>query len=167
MKRLFSLLLLVTMLIAGSQVFASETNPPSKDQVRQRFEQRLNLSEKQKAKAKKIHQKGQEQMKPVMVQINEKREEIKKLKSGTSPDKATQEKIKQNMDELKVLEQKAREIRKANSQEFEKILNKKQKNELEKMKAEGRANFHKHHPPRPPFNMFPPAKPPVQPPVEK
>ena len=44
-----------------------------------------------------------------------------------------------------------KEIRKKNSQEFESILNKKQKAELEKMKSEGRARFEQNHPPRPPF----------------
>ena len=66
-------------------------------------------------------------------------------------EKMQQERIAELLQEIKDLEKKAREIRKANSQEFEKILTKKQLNELAKMKAEGRAQFEKNHPARPPF----------------
>ena len=62
-----------------------------------------------------------------------------------------QERINQLNIEIKELEKQADEIRKKNTQEFEKILNKKQKAELEQMKAEGRARFERKHPPRPPF----------------
>ena len=175
MKKLFSLILSLSIVIgavAFNQVQASEADAGAavktktekcgnckefqhKKQMKQDFEKRLNLTDKQKEKAKKIHQKGFEQMKPIMKQTAEKRKEIEAIKANndlTEQDK--QEQIKQKVEEMKALHKQAHEIRKANSQEFEKILNKKQKQELEKMKAEGRARFEKKHPPRKPFDMF-------------
>ena len=53
MKKLFSLLLFATLII-GYNAALAETNPPvqsipTKEQMKQRFEQRLNLTDKQKA----------------------------------------------------------------------------------------------------------------------
>ena len=124
---------------------------PSKEEMKKRFEQRLNLTEKQKEKAKIIHQQGRQQMKPIMMQIEVKRQEIETVKLSKISDKMQQEKIDQLNIEIKALEKQADEIRKKNTQEFESILNKKQKAELEQMKAEGRARFERNHPPRPPF----------------
>ncbi|MBQ8460163.1 hypothetical protein IJ541_08700 [bacterium] len=176
MKKLLPLLLFSAMLIPvqSLEVFAAETNAkqetqsvvrqkPSKEEMRKQFEQRLNLSDKQKEKAKAIHQKGHEEMKPVMMQIALKHQELKNLKTSDLSEQAKTEKTEQLKAEIKELDKQAQEIRKKNTQEFEKILNKKQKAELEKMKAEGRARFEKHHPPRPPFQglgapsfLFPP-----------
>lgn len=167
MKKTLSVLLLCAVLAIGSGVKASENSdsvkikdkPPvecPKQMKKHKFEKRLNLTDKQKEKAKAIHQKGFEEMKPVMEQIKALKKDIYETKKSTLDEKAKTEKIKKDVEELKVLEKKAREIRKANSQEFEKILTKKQKKELEKMKAEGRARFEKRHHPRPPFKMFNP-----------
>ena len=186
MKKGLATLILCAVLAIGTSVMASETTdiPTKKDRPpvecpkkmkKHMFEQRLNLTDKQKEKAKAIHQKGFEQMKPVMTQIKELRKNIAETKKSDLDEKTKSEKIKKTAEELKVLEKKANEIRKANSQEFEKILTKKQKKELEKMKAEGRAKFERKHRPRPPFSMFdseqkgdgaflppPPPKPPVE-----
>lgn len=166
MKKTLSMLLLCAVLAIGTGVNASENadsdkikRPPCecpKQLKKQNFEKRLNLSEKQKEKAKAIHQKGFEQMKPVMEQIKTLKKDIYETKKSDLDEKAKSEKIKKDVEELKVLEKKAHEIRKANSEEFEKILTKKQKKELDKMKAEGRAKFEREHRPRPPFNMFDP-----------
>ena len=195
MKKLFSLILSLSVVLGGiafNQATAAETNETAvktktekcvnckpqhhQKQLKQNFEKRLNLSDKQKEKAKKIHQKGFEQMKPIMEQTATKRKEIETIKANKDlTEQQKQEQIKTKVDELKTLNKQAQEIRKSNSQEFEKILNKKQKKELEKMKAEGRAKFEKHHPPRKPFDMFgapnfwgqKPLFPPVQPPTPK
>ena len=53
--------------------------PTQKEQMRRQFEQRLNLSEKQKEKARAIHQQGREEMKPVMMQLSVKRQELEML----------------------------------------------------------------------------------------
>lgn len=160
MKNLLSTLI-VFSLIAGftftlPAYSADNTTPPPppsrKEFAKQQFEKRLNLSDKQKEKAKALHEKGREQIHPVMEKIKAKNQELKEIKSSTNLDEtAKQEKISKIKSEIKALDRQAREIRKENSAEFEKILNKKQKKELEKMKSEGRANFEKHHPPRPPF----------------
>lgn len=124
---------------------------PTKEEIKKRFEQRLNLTEKQKEKAKLIHQQGRQQIRPIMMQIAVKRQEIETVKLSRISEKMQQERINQLNIEIKELEKQADEIRKKNTQEFEKILNKKQKAELEQMKAEGRARFARKHPPRPPF----------------
>ncbi len=125
--------------------------PPSREMMRQKFEQRLNLTDKQKEQARAIHKKGREQMKPIMDQIIYKRQEIDAISKTKMLERTKQEQIAEITTQIRELEKKANEIRKANSQEFENILNKKQKKELAKMKAEGRAEFEKNHPARPPF----------------
>ena len=124
---------------------------PNKEKMRKEFEQRLNLTDKQKEKAKKIHQQGREQMKPIMEKMAAKNIQLQTVQNSdlSSEEKAKQ--IAQLKTDIKDLDKKAREMRKKNSEEFEKILNKNQKAELEKMKAEGRARFEKKHKARPPF----------------
>ena len=124
---------------------------PSKEQMRKQFEQRLNLTDKQKEKARIIHQQGREEMRPVMIQLSAKHQDIETVKLSRISEKAQKERIAQINTEIKELEKQAQEIRKKNSQEFESILNKKQKAELEKMKAEGRERFERYHKARPPF----------------
>lgn len=163
MKKLLPVLLLSAVLTIGSvQAMAGETTDkipqkPQKEQCmkqKQNFEKRLNLTEKQKEKAKKIHQKGAKQMKPLMEKRGKLRKDIEQIKKSDLDETKKHEQIDNKIKELKALDKKAHEIRKSNSKEFEKILTKEQKIELEKMKAEGRKKFEKHHPPRPPFNMF-------------
>ena len=165
MKKLLPILLLSAVLTIGTvQANADETadkipQKPQKEQcqrTKQTFEKRLNLTEKQKEKAKKIHQKGAKQMKPLMEKKGELRKEIKEIKKSELDETQKREQIDKKIKEIKALDKKAQNIRKTNSKEFEKILTKEQQTELEKMKAEGRKKFEKHHPPRPPFNMFPP-----------
>lgn len=180
MKKTLSLLFITFLLIFGTTgTFANPPrentsimhNRPSKEQMRKEFEQRLNLSEKQKEKAKLLHAQGREQMKPVIMQIEMKRQEIETVKLSRMAERMQQEKISQLNNEIKELEKQAQEIRKKNTQEFEKILNKKQRTELEKMKAEGRARFEQNHPARAPFrglgtpNFL--LRPLLPPPVEK
>jgi len=175
MKKIFSLVIMTLLISLNCTYNAAladnvQQHPqrPSKEQLRQRFEQRLNLTDKQKEQAKVIHQKGKEQMKPIIEQIVQKRQEVEAIKLSRMSDKMQQEKIGKLTAEIGELEKKAHEIRKVNSQEFEKILNKRQKNELAKMKAEGRARFEKNHPARQPFNGmgFSMPKPLFQPPTE-
>ena len=126
-------------------------NRPSKQEMKQKFEERLNLTEKQKTQAKKIHEKGKTQMEPIMEKIQAKREEMQALKTSELTLEEKTQTYKQLRTELQTLDKKAQEIRKKNSEEFEKILTKEQKEELAKMKEEGRAKFEKTHPARAPF----------------
>ena len=155
MKKLFSLILSLTIVIAGFAFSPANAENPQGKKMGQVFEKRLNLTEKQKEKAKVIHKKGHQEMKPVMDKIITKRKEIMTIKKDeTISEDVKQQKINTLNEEIKELNKQAGEIRKKNSKDFEKILNKKQKKELEKMKSEGRANFEKNHPPRKPFDMF-------------
>ena len=188
MKKMFSLLLLASVLtLSSTSVYAQKTEEaktdatqqqevektevPTKEEMKKQFEQRLNLSDKQKEKAKAIHNQGREEMKPIMIQIQQKHKEIEMVKLSRMAEKMQQEKIAQLTTEIQALEKQAHEIRKKNSKEFERILNKKQKAELETMKAEGRARFEKYHKARTPFqglgtpNMF--LKPLLPPPAQK
>ena len=131
--------------------YPAQPPKPNKEELKRQFEQRLQLTDKQKEQAKVIHQKGREKIKPVMMQIDYKRQEIEMIRLSRMSERMQKEKTDQLMLEIKDLEKQADTIRKENTQEFEKILTKKQKAELEKMKAEGRARFAKNHPPRPPF----------------
>ncbi len=85
------------------------------------------------------------------MQIELKKQEIETVRLSRIAVKAQEEKINQLQQEIAQLEKQAQEIRKKNSQEFEKLLNKKQKAELDKMKAEGRAKYEERHKARPPF----------------
>ncbi len=140
-------------------VFAAQTpvktpeavQRPSRQEMRKMFEQRLKLTEKQKQKAAQIHKEGKEQIKPVIMKLDLKRQELEMVKLSKMSERAQQEKATELNAEIKELEKQAQDIRKKNTQEFESILNKKQKAELEIMKAEGRARFERKHPPRAPF----------------
>ena len=90
-------------------------------------------------------------MRPIMEQIEQKRQEIEAVKLSRMAERMQQERIAQISAEIKDLEKQAQDVRKKNSQEFEKILNKKQKTELDKMKAEGRARYEQFQRVRPPF----------------
>ncbi len=178
MKKILTLLMLSAVLTIGTNSVNAQEAVQKKErpnieqhkQMKQNFEQRLNLTDKQKAKAKKIHQKGFKQMEPIMKEMGALRKDIATVKKSDMEEAAKKEKLQKDFDKLKELDKKAREIRKSNSKEFEKILTKDQKAELEKMKAEGRKKFEKKHPPRPPFGMFGPdfkGPKPLFPPVEK
>lgn len=161
-KILLSSLLLVSIFAVGNgnMVFAQNPQAPNsqsvlrqnpKEAMRRQFEQRLNLTDKQKEKARQIHKQGREEIAPIMMKIEVKRQEIETVKLTKMVKRAQDERIEEINAEIRALEKQAQEIRRKNSQEFESILNKKQKAELEKMKAEGRARFEQNHPPRAPF----------------
>ena len=192
--------LLLTAIISialSSQVFAGETgsktpekqvarvelqkmHKPPMAQHKADFGKRLNLTEEQKAQAKEIHQKGFEEIKPLMEKIKLKHEEIEAVKRSSLAPEAQAEKIVQLRKEVRELKRQTREIQMKNMKEFESILTDKQKNELKKMKEEGRKNFEKTHkkqmfkmPQKPGFGcpkkpgVGCPKKPPIGLPVEK
>lgn len=135
--------------------------PVNFEKKRAEFENRLKLTDEQKAKAKEIRQKGHEEMKPVMEKIKVKYDEIANIKRNKMAEHAQQEQIAEVQKQIKALKRHAHEIRMKNMKEFESILTKKQLKELKKMKEEGRKNFEKefkkHHPQGGPgFRPFPP-----------
>ncbi len=119
--------------------------PPTKEQMekkREEFAARLQLSEEQKAQAKVIHEKGMQEMKPVMEKIKAEKCKIKAVKADTKlSDEKKAAKIKPIKEEMKKCMQEAKAIRQKNAKEFEAILTDAQKQELAKMKEEGRQKF--------------------------
>ena len=107
------------------------------------FEKRLALTEEQKAKAKEIRIKGHEKIKPVIEEIKSKKQEAKMVKMSRIAVQMQEEKLAILDKEIKALEKKAHDIRKANMKEFESILTLKQRRILKQMKKEGRKNYHK------------------------
>ena len=108
-----------------------------------KFEKRLKLTDEQKAKAKEIHQKGFEEMKPIMDKIQLKREEIAAIMRTKLMPEEQAARVAEVKKEIRTLKRQAHDIRVKNMKEFESILTKKQLKEFEKMKAEGRKKFDK------------------------
>ena len=122
------------------------------------FENRLGLTEEQKIKAKEIRIKGHEKIKPVIEEIKAKKQEAKMVKMSRIAVQVQEERLAEIDAELKVLEKKAHDIRKANMKEFESILTKKQKRTLKQMKKEGRKRYQANHPMTKPMLISPPLK---------
>lgn len=115
------------------------------------FEQRLKLTDEQKAKAKELREQGFEKMKPLMDKMKEKRAEIEAVKLSRIAPRAQEEKIEQLKKEIGALKQEMHRLRMENMKNFEALLTKSQLKELKKMKEEGRKKFDKEfkkHPPK-------------------
>ena len=105
------------------------------------FEKRLGLTEAQKAKARELRMKGHEKLKPVLDEINNKKQEAKMVKLSRIAVWAQEEKLAKLDKEIASLEKKANQIRRANMKEFESILTKDQRKILKQMKKEGRQRY--------------------------
>lgn len=181
-----TLIMACTLIIASSAVFAEEVKPASAAPAQKvcecqrppkgpdfakrhaEFEQRLKLTDEQKAKAKELREQGFEKMKPVMEKIKEKRAEIETVKLSRISVQAQNEKIEQLKKEIGALRNEMHRLRMENMKNFEALLTKSQLKELKKMKEEGRKKFDKefkkhHHRgefgPRPGCECPPPARP--------
>lgn len=153
MKKL--VILACALCLMSTAVFAGEEfkrpnckNPPSREEmIKMRkareaaFEQKLGLTEAQKAKAKEIRQKGHKEMKPIMSKLREKRQEADMVKMSRIVGQDQEARLNAIDKDIKNLEKKANIIRKKNMKEFESILTKDQKKILEEMKKEGRQKF--------------------------
>lgn len=153
MKKL--VILACALCLMSTAVFAGEEfkrpnckNPPSREEmIKMRkareaaFEQKLGLTEAQKAKAKEIRQKGHKEMKPIMGELREKRQEADMVKMSRIVGQDQEARLNAIDKDIKNLEKKANVIRKKNMKEFESILTKDQKKILEEMKKEGRQKF--------------------------
>lgn len=152
------LILASVLTITMTSVYAGEvaqTTQPQKLQApvsakmckpNNKFEQRLNLTEAQKAQAQELRKKSHEQMKPIMKAIGEKHKALKDLYKENLIESEKQIKAEKLKSELSDLDKQARELRKQNMKDFEAILTNAQKKELAKIKKEGRKNFAKTHP---------------------
>ena len=153
MKKL--VILACALCLMSTAVFAGEEfkrpdykNPPSREEmIKMRkareaaFEQKLGLTEAQKAKAKEIRQKGHKEMKPIMGKLREKRQEADMIKMSRIVGQDQEARLNAIDKDIQNLEKKANVIRKKNMKEFESILTKDQKKILEEMKKEGRQKF--------------------------
>ena len=145
-----------------------------KQGMHKKFEDRLNLTEEQKAQAKELRQKGHEEMKPIMEQIKNKKQEANAVRLSRIAVEEQEARLDKINKELKALHKEAQNLRVKNMKEFENILTKDQKKELVKIKKEGRKKFEKehkrkylNHPGFGPGFGHGPALPPPKPPVEK
>lgn len=109
------------------------------------LDEHLNLTEEQKLKAKELRMKGHEKIKPTFEQIKAKKMEIESVKLSKITAAEQEKKIAVLESDIKKLKTEARKIREENMKEFEAILTAEQKTEFEKIKKEGKDNFHKHH----------------------
>lgn len=156
-KNLLTLGLIGTIALSGNMIsFAHHANdcpqtPPACEtktppcghhhKMHEDFNQRLNLTEAQKIKAKKIRENGHKQMKPIMDAIQAKKQEKETVKLSRIAVQAQNEKIEAIDKDIIALRKKAHEVRMQNMKEFEAILTPEQKTELQKMKEEGRKRF--------------------------
>ena len=109
----------------------------------QAFEQKLGLTVEQKIKAKELRKKGHEKLRPVIEEIKQKKQEAEMVKRSRIAVQAQEERLDAIDAELKVLEKKAHDIRRANMKDFESILTREQKKILKQMKKDGRKNYQK------------------------
>lgn len=111
--------------------------PPSPEE----FEQRLNLTEEQKALAKQQREESIAKIKPIIEEINNKKAEIETIKMSKMAQQAIDEKVSQLENEIRTLRKQAHEIRRENMKAFDATLTEEQKKEFQKMKEEGRKRF--------------------------
>ena len=142
MKKLYLALLCATALTCGANLaYAQEDNtmpPPPPHHSEQDIQ--------------KHHEKMENKLADELKLTDEQRTKAKELR------KASREKIKPLLDEMKALRKKMDEIRKENMTAFEELLTPEQKEAFEKIKAERKVKHEKmmkkhHHRPMPPMPM--------------
>lgn len=126
----------------------------------QGFDARLKLTDEQKAKAKEMREQRHKEMEPIVKSLQAKEQKIKDIKEASLSNKEKKE-IEKLQGEIQALKKQLHEQRMQNMKDFESILTESQKQELNKIKEEGRKNFQKNHGPRPGYQK------PVQMPVKK
>ena len=154
MKKILILMAILTLTLTTANANEGIKNPnfnkqdfaAIKMQREQAFEKRLGLTEEQKIKAKEIRIKGHEKIKPVIEEIKAKKQEAKMVKMSKIAVQVQEERLTKIDKDLKILEKKAHDIRKANMKEFESILTREQKRTLKQMKKEGRKRYQANHP---------------------
>ena len=103
------------------------------------LDEKLKLTEQQKAKAKEIRMQGREEMEPIMNAIKTKHEQKQIIKRSTDiTTEAKLEQVEKLNNQINALKKQARDLRLKNEKDFEAILTPAQKKELDKLKAEGK-----------------------------
>lgn len=165
MKKLLTTAFCLSVIFMGSQAMAENTNSQtvySQKQTAQKtmerkeppnfnkrdmhkppmmnLEEKLNLTEKQKAQAKANRIAGRKEMKPVMDEIRDKKEAILDVMDSDLSKEEQKVKIEALQKDIKALYVKANTMREKNMAEFEKILTKEQKAKFEQLKKEQHPN---------------------------
>ncbi|MBO5738541.1 hypothetical protein J6R97_04295 [bacterium] len=148
---LFTIILMTLSIANASEAITNKScNTQSitklKTQRELAFEKRLALSDEQKLKAKELRLKAHEHLKPVIEEIKSKKQEAKMVKMSRIAVEVQEERLNAIDKEIKILEKKAHDIKKANMKEFEAILTRTQRKTLKQMKKEGRQKYHATHP---------------------
>lgn len=105
------------------------------------LDEKLKLTDAQKAKAKELRMKGREEMEPIMNAIHTKFEQKQLIKRSTDiTTEAKLEQIEKLNNQINALQKQARDLRIKNEKEFEAILTPQQKKELDKIKADAKKN---------------------------
>ncbi len=101
-----------------------------------RIEDKLNLSEEQKAQIQKNKEEYKQKAQPIKEQIKTKHQELKKLKTKQNPSNSDKQKIEKLQGEIKELNLQMRDLVVENQNNFEAVLNENQKQTLEKMRKQ-------------------------------
>lgn len=105
------------------------------------LDEKLKLTEEQKAKAKEMRKQSREEMQPIMEAIKTKHEQKELIKRSTDiKTEAKLEQIEKLNNQINALRKQARDIRLKNDRDFESILTPAQKKQLDKLKAEAKKN---------------------------
>ncbi len=118
------------------------------------FNKALGLTDAQVAQAKDIRAKGHEKMKPLIQKKKAKIDEIRAVMDNDDLTvKVQDKKIETLRNELKVIDQDIRQMRRDNEKEFVAILTPEQKVKYEQIKQEGRKHYKEHRMPQGPENF--------------
>ncbi len=105
------------------------------------LDEKLKLTDVQKAKAKEMRMQSREEMEPIMNAIKTKFEQKELIKrSNDITTEAKLEQIEKLNNQINALHKQARDIRLKNDRDFESILTPAQKKQLDKLKAEAKKN---------------------------
>lgn len=120
---------------------------PSKAEMQAKkleFENRLNLTEEQKKKIDENRAKDRELMKPVFEEMKAKRHEMKMVDfdATLTPEQKTAKK-EELQTQMKVLKEKANNVRENNMKNFESLLTDEQKKEFSKIREEQKKDMEK------------------------
>jgi len=164
MKKLLSTLMCATILTTGAAMASDNTQqncppPPPEHQGQGQFhkkppcpkmiEDQLNLTEEQKAAARKNRMEGRKEMKPIMDKIRDKHEAMLDVMDSDLSDAEKEKKIKVIKADMKKLKAQADAVREKNMKKFEAILTAEQKTKFEQIKSDMKKN--RPHPPMKPM----------------
>ena len=139
MNKKFLAILLATTVLSAGVVRAEPKVEPAMDKAEVVKVEKSDKADKVRRLGKKHHQEMAERMAQDLGLTAEQRQKSEEIR------KESQKKIKPLMDEMKALREKIDAERKANMEEFEKILTPEQKEKFEAIKKRGAEDFKRRH----------------------